>query len=100
MWSDESETQYENEGWDIAMETTNIISQPGIGWTYSEETGFRPPQPHKSWNWSDDQLCWVSPLPRPKTEGKHYEWNETDQQWEPYTAIHNPETNFWEIVKD
>lgn len=45
LWSDESEAQYEADGWDVAMETTDLEVQPGIGWTWSEAEGFKQPEP-------------------------------------------------------
>ena len=100
IWGDESEAQYEAEGWDTAMEVTDLTKLPGIGWTYNETDGFRPPQPYPSWTWSNKQLDWVSPVPRPVKEGKHYEWDETGQTWESYTAIQDPITGNWTITKD
>lgn len=45
VWGDQSEAQYEADGWDLAMETTGLAMQPGIGWSWSEATGFvEPPE--------------------------------------------------------
>ena len=35
-------------------------SSCGIGFTYSEENGFRPPQPHSDYVWVDDK--WQAPI--------------------------------------
>jgi len=81
VWGDESEAQYEADGWDIAMETTDLTRQPAIGWTYSEADGFRPPQPYPSWVWSNDQYNWLPPVSMPE-EGA-YTWDEQTQNWLP-----------------
>ena len=54
----------------------------GIGWTYSEEHGFRPPQPFPSWLWVDG--AWVAPVPYPDVDPAsetYYSWSEDDQTW-------------------
>ena len=53
-------------------------SKVGIGWTYSEEHGFRPPQPYPSWSW--DGSTWVAPIPYPE-DGQPYYWDEESQSW-------------------
>lgn len=100
VWADDSAAQYDAEGWDVAMEVTDLPSRPGIGWTYSESDGFRPPQLYPSWSWSESGLEWVPPVTQPQAEGKHYEWNEATQDWEPYTATQDPTTGHWTITKD
>lgn len=80
LWSDESEAQYEAEGWDYAIETTQMANQPGAGWLYDETYGFRTPQPFPSWVWSNERNDWEPPTPEP-TEGE-YSWNETTQTWD------------------
>lgn len=81
LWSDESENQYEAEGWDVAMETTDLDRQPGVDWTWNATDGFRPPQPFPSWSWSGVE--WTAPTPKP--EGG-YLWNETTQTWDEIQA--------------
>ena len=49
----------------------------GIGWTYSEQDGFRPPRPFPSWTWDGER--WVPPVPQPD-EG-WWEWDENTQTW-------------------
>ena len=56
----------------------------GIGSTYdSSKNKFIHPQPYSSWtlNSSDD---WEAPTNKPD-DGKIYDWNETDTQWEEVT---------------
>lgn len=79
VWGDESEAQYESDGWDYAVETTNLDRKPGVGWTYNEADGFRPPRPYPSWTY--DGVDWVAPKPMP-TDGGQYEWNETTSDWD------------------
>lgn len=78
LWSDESEAQYEAEGWDHAIETTGMTPRPGIGWTWNETDGFRPPKPFASWTWNG--VAWQAPTPMP--EGGNYTWNEETQTWD------------------
>lgn len=85
VWSDESEAQFEAEGWDYAIETTGMIPQPGMGWLYDETNGFRPPQPHPSWVWSNKASSWQAPTAMP-IDGGQYEWNETTQTWDAIPA--------------
>lgn len=80
VWGDESEAQYESEGWDYAVETTDLEIKPGIDWTYTETDGFRPAQPYASWTWNG--IKWDAPTPQPEPEGSHT-WNETTLSWEP-----------------
>lgn len=79
LWGDESEAQYEADGWDVAMETTNLERQPGVGWTWNETDGFCPPQPYPSWVY--DGLDWDAPVAMP-TEGGPWQWNETTKTWD------------------
>lgn len=53
-------------------------SKVGIGWTYDETDGFRPPQPYPSWTWQDG--AWNAPQPYPDSELPHY-WDEDSQAW-------------------
>ena len=53
----------------------------GKGYTYdSSKNKFRSPKPYPSWalDSSDD---WQAPVNKPD-DGKRYNWNETDTQWE------------------
>lgn len=50
----------------------------GIGWTYTEQDGFRPPQPYPSWSW--DGTGWQPPIPMPDDDG-FYSWDENAQEW-------------------
>ena len=54
----------------------------GRGWTYSQEHGFRPPQPYPSWSWVDG--AWVAPVPYPDVDPNsetYYTWSEEQQNW-------------------
>lgn len=53
----------------------------GIGYTYSaDRDAFISPQPFPSWI-LDSKTNWQPPVPMP-TDGKMYQWNETNQQWQ------------------
>lgn len=52
----------------------------GIGYTYSEIEGFRPPKPFESWLWNNNIKSWEAPTPLPD-EDNIYEWNEVTQSW-------------------
>lgn len=66
----------------------------GVGFTYSEENGFRPPKPYPSWVWNYCEECggvylWMAPVPFPADGvrgslaiGNLYEWNEETQSWD------------------
>ena len=51
---------------------------PGIGYTYSQIDGFRPPKPFPSWIWNG--TFWDAPVPLPDNNNI-YEWNEEIQAW-------------------
>lgn len=55
-----------------------LPGMPGIGWTFDETVGFRPPQPFPSWRWNDSE--WSPPVARP-TDGGDYVWDEVSQFW-------------------
>ena len=77
VWSDQSKAQFEADGWDMVMETTNLVPRPGVGWLWDETNGFRPPQPFPSWTWNG--VGWEAPVPKPEGE---YSWNEETQTWD------------------
>jgi hypothetical protein len=52
----------------------------GIGHHY-DGTGFYAPQPFNSWTLNNTTYLWEAPVAHPN-DGKMYEWNETDQQWD------------------
>lgn len=53
----------------------------GIGFTYDAELdAFIPPQPYASWILNNNTCLWESPTAMP-TDGKDYNWNESQQQW-------------------
>lgn len=53
----------------------------GIGYTYDRERdAFIPPKPFNSWLLNDESCLWEAPVPMP-TDGKLYNWNETEGNW-------------------
>jgi len=53
----------------------------GIGYTYDKtRDAFIPPQPYPSWTLNEDTCLWECPVAYPD-DGKMYNWNETDKQW-------------------
>jgi hypothetical protein len=65
----------------------------GVGFTYSEEDGFRPPKPFASWSWGYCEECggvytWIPPVPFPEdgargslVSGTLYAWDESITNW-------------------
>jgi hypothetical protein len=54
----------------------------GIGYTYDESRdAFIPPKPFDSWTLNETSCLWEAPVAYP-TDGKAYEWNEEEQQWD------------------
>lgn len=57
----------------------------GTGFTYDKtRDAFIPAQPYPSWTLDEDTCLWECPVAYPD-DGKEYEWNETDQQWDEVT---------------
>jgi hypothetical protein len=81
LWSDETDDQLLADKITDFEETTGMIPHPGIGWTWDQSHGYRPPQPYTSWTWNDDGY-WQAPTAMPE-EGGPYLWNEETQAWEP-----------------
>ena len=52
----------------------------GVGYHY-DGTGFYAPQPYNSWTLNSTSYLWEPPVANPN-DGKTYNWNETDQQWD------------------
>ena len=52
----------------------------GIGYKW-DGIGFYAPQPFPSWSKNEDTYLWEAPVQMP-TDGKVYEWNESDQKWD------------------
>ena len=53
----------------------------GIGWKYNQtRDAFIPPKPYASWTLNETTCQWQAPVAYP-TDGKFYNWNETDQNW-------------------
>ena len=54
----------------------------GIGYTHdAENDAFIAPKPFNSWVLNNTTFQWEAPVAIPD-DGKHYVWNETDQQWD------------------
>jgi len=57
----------------------------GIGYTYDKtRDAFIPPKPYPSWTLNEDTCLWECPVAYPD-DGKMYNWNETDKQWDEIT---------------
>lgn len=83
-WGDQSEEQFSEEGHDRVEETTDWERQPCIGWTWTVEFGYRPPQPYPSWTWDSETSTWVAPVPQPDEDacdGGWWTWDEEGQEW-------------------
>ena len=78
LWADHTPDQLIADGITDFQEVTDLDPMPGIGWTWDEVNGFRPPSPFPSWSW--DGVAWVAPVAEP-TEGD-YLWNEETQTWD------------------
>jgi hypothetical protein len=53
----------------------------GIGYRYDETLdAFIPPKLFASWILDETTCQWKAPTPYPNND-KHYEWNETTQEW-------------------
>ena len=54
----------------------------GIGYTYDEDRdAFIPKKSYNSWILNEQTCNWESPVAYP-TDGKRYNWNETNQSWD------------------
>ena len=57
----------------------------GVGSSYdSTRDAFIPVKPYASWTLNDTTCLWECPVALPD-DGKKYEWNETNQQWDEIT---------------
>jgi hypothetical protein len=84
VWGDESQEQFNAKGHDRVEETTGWLHPPGIGWTWTKEFGYRPPQPYPSWIWDEEAFNWVCLIPMPENsecENGWMEWDEGEQEW-------------------
>lgn len=53
----------------------------GVGYTYDAiRDAFIPPQPYPSWSLDENTCLWNAPTPMP-TDGKMYQWNESQLAW-------------------
>ena len=54
----------------------------GIGMIYDEDRdAFIPKKPFNSWILNEQTCLWNAPIPMP-TDGKKYNWNETNLTWD------------------
>ena len=54
----------------------------GVGMTYDEtRDAFIPKKPFNSWVLNEQTCLWEAPTPMP-TDGKKYNWNETNLTWD------------------
>jgi len=52
----------------------------GIGYSYDQaKDAFIAPKPYNSWTLNESTCAWESPIVYP-TDGKNYQWNETNYQ--------------------
>ena len=66
------------------IETSENIRKNYAGIGYSYDAGrdaFIPQKPYPSWTLDEDTCQWLSPTPYPD-DGKKYDWNESNQEWE------------------
>ena len=54
----------------------------GVGYSYDQtRDAFIPPKPFNSWTLNETTCRWEAPVAYPD-DGKIYQWNETDQEWD------------------
>jgi hypothetical protein len=54
----------------------------GIGYSYDAgRDAFIPPKPYASWVLNETTCNWGAPVAMPTTEGKRYQWRESDTSW-------------------
>jgi len=52
----------------------------GIGYSYKQDLdAFIAPRPYNSWTLNESTCAWEAPIVYP-TDGKNYQWNETNYQ--------------------
>ena len=77
LWADHTPDQLIADGITDFQEVTGLNPMPGIGWTWDESNGYRPPKPFASWIWNGVE--WTAPTPKPEGD---YLWNEETQTWD------------------
>lgn len=82
LWADHTPDQLIADGITDFEEVTNLVPRPGIGWSWSEVDGYRPPQPYTSWVYNG--AGWEAPKPMPE-DGGPYVWNEEKLTWDQIT---------------
>ena len=48
---------------------------------YGTRDAFIPPKPYNSWTLNETTCGWEPPVSYP-SDGKKYQWNDTDKQWD------------------
>ena len=79
LWADHTPDQLIADGITDFQEVTDLDPRPGIGWTWNETDGYRPPAPYPSWTWANN--AWQAPVAMPD-DGQPYTWNEEAQTWD------------------
>lgn len=77
------QTSYNTKGGEHKLGGTPLRKNyAGIGYIYDRvRDAFYEPQPFPSWILNEDSCLWESPIPYP-TDGKYYDWNEEELNWE------------------
>ena len=82
-WSVWVQTSYNTQGGVHSSGGTPLRkNHAGIGMTYDEtRDAFIPKKPFNSWILNEQTCLWEAPVARPN-DGKMYNWNETNLNWE------------------
>jgi len=82
-WSVWVQTSYNTHGGVHSLGGTPLRKNfAGIGYTYDEDRdAFIPKKPFNSWILNEQTCLWEAPVARPN-DGKMYNWNETNLNWE------------------
>ena len=82
-WSVWVQTSYNTHGGVHKLGGTPLRkNHAGIGMTYDEtRDAFIPKKPFNSWILNEQTCLWEAPVARPN-DGKMYNWNETNLNWE------------------
>lgn len=57
----------------------------GVEYTWdADNQWFIPPKNYESWVLDEEQLVWVSPIPKPNGD---YVWNEETLSWDPVDSV-------------
>jgi hypothetical protein len=82
-WAIWKQTSYNTHGGVHKLGGTALRkNHAGIGYTYDEDRdAFIPKKPYNSWILNETTCLWNAPIPMP-TDGKKYNWNETNLTWD------------------